>query len=215
MHRPPASALGVALLTAAVLVLAGCSTDTSAPSAGGASDAATTAESAPAASGTADTPNLADIEFAQMMIVHHQGALEMAQLAVDRAESPDVKELAERIEAAQQPEIEMMQSWLRAWGAEPLDPAGAMPGMDHGSMMDTGEGGMASGSQMQQLQDAQGAEFDTLFLQLMTVHHQGAVAMAQAEVDNGESTDALALAQQVIIDQTAEIELMQGMLDPK
>lgn len=216
MHRFPASTLAVAVLTAAGLVLAaGCSADTPAPDPGASAAGDITVESSPQVSVTADTPNLADIEFTQMMIVHHQGALEMAQLAVERAQAADVKELAERIEQAQQPEIETMKSWLRAWGAEPLDAEGSMPGMDHGSMTDTGEGGMASDPQMLQLQDAQGAEFDTLFLQLMIVHHQGAVAMAQTEVDGGESTEAVTLAQKVIVDQTAEIDLMQGMLDAK
>lgn len=206
MHRPPAAALGVASLAVTALVLAGCSTDTTAP-------AASTTAPAPNATATVGTANQADVEFAQMMIVHHQGALDMARLAADRAEAPEVKELAQRIEQAQQPEIETMTGWLQAWGAEPLDTDGAMPGMDHGSMSDTGEGGMASDPEMQQLQNAQGTEFDTLFLQLMTVHHQGAVTMAQTEVDNGQNTNAIDLAHQVVVDQTAEIALMEKLLD--
>lgn len=201
MPRPTA-ALGVALLTAAGLVLAGCSAGTSTPG---------PSTPTPSASATVGAANQADIQFAQMMIVHHQGALDMARLAADRAGAAEVRELAQRIENAQQPEIETMTAWLQAWGAEPLDTDGEMPGMEHGSMTDTGEGGMASSSQMADLGDAQGAEFDTLFLELMIVHHEGAIAMAQTEVDNGRNADALALAHQVIVDQTAEVTLMETL----
>jgi len=200
MPRPTAA---LALLTAAGLVLAGCSAGTSTPG---------PSTSTPSASATVGAANQADIQFAQMMIVHHQGALDMARLAADRAGAAEVKELARRIENAQQPEIETMTAWLQAWGAEPLDADGVMPGMEHGSMTDTGEGGMASSSQMAELEDAQGAEFDTLFLELMIVHHEGAIAMAQTEVDNGRNADALALAHKVIVDQTAEVALMEALL---
>ncbi len=205
MHRPPAAALGVVSLAVTALVLAGCSTDTTAPS-------ASTTAPAPNATATVGTANQADVEFAQMMIVHHQGALDMARLAAGRAGSPKVAELARRIEAAQQPEIETMTGWLDQWGAEPLAEAGAMPGMDHGSMTDTDAGGMASDADMRRLAEASGPQFDAAFLDLMTVHHQGAVAMAQTEVEDGRNAAAVDLARRVIADQTAEIELMGQLL---
>ncbi len=204
MHRPSA-ALGTALLIATALSLAGCSTP--------AQDTPATASAAePAAAATAGSANQADVEFAQMMIVHHQGALDMARLAAGRAGSPKVAELARRIEAAQQPEIETMTGWLDQWGAEPLAEAGAMPGMDHGSMTDTDAGGMASDADMRRLAEASGPQFDAAFLDLMTVHHQGAVAMAQTEVEDGRNGAAVDLARRVIADQTAEIELMGQLL---
>lgn len=198
--------LGIALLTAAGLVLAGCSTGTVTPE-------ASAVEPAPNASATtAGSWNQADIEFAQMMIVHHQGALDMARLARERAAAPEVKELAQAIERAQQSEIETMTGWLEGWGADLLAADGAMPGMGHGSMSDSGEGGMAAESDMQRLEEATGPSFDALFLQLMITHHQGAVTMAQAEIDNGRNDSAVALAHQVIVDQTAEIALMENLL---
>lgn len=190
--------------------------------------------------------NDADVTFAQMMIVHHQGAIEMAALAPDRAQSQQVKDLAARIEAAQAPEIDQMNSWLTAWGISPMssgmtmsgdptstsasDGMGDMGGMDHGNM-DMGGGpsaqspaaksssmpdmsmpGMMSAEQMQQLQSASGAAFDKLFLQLMITHHQGAIEMADTELADGSNPQALALAQKIKADQTAEITEMQTLL---
>ena len=126
-----------------------------------------------------------------------------------------VRELAANIERAQQPEIDTMTGWLAEWDAAPLASDGAMPGMDHGAMSESGEGGMADDQSMTQLQNASGADFDRLFLQLMTVHHQGAVDMAETEADAGQNAAATALAHQIIVDQTAEIDLMAKLLDGK
>lgn len=177
--------------------------------------------------------NDADVTFAQMMTVHHQGAIEMAALAPDRAQSQQVKDLAARIEAAQAPEIEQMTSWLTAWGAAPMSSGmmmsseatssdGGMGGMDHGSMDHSGDSssgamspsmpGMMSAEQMQELQAASGAAFDKLFLELMIAHHQGAIEMAETELADGSNPEALALAEKIKTDQTAEIAEMQTLL---
>lgn len=166
---------------------------------------------APSASASVSA-GVADVRFAQMMIVHHEGAIEMARLAADRAGRQEVTDLALRIERAQQPEIDTMTGWLERWGEDPLDDDGAMPGMDHGAMATTGMGGMASHGDLARLVDARGADFDALFLRLMVVHHEGAVAMAEDELADGRDPDALALAEKVVTDQTAEIEEMEGLL---
>ncbi|MBO9555033.1 DUF305 domain-containing protein [Cellulomonas sp.] len=174
-----------------------------------------TAPDAPAGSSAAVSAaraSEADVTFAQMMIVHHQGAVDMAALAPGRAGSQDVADLAARIEAAQQPEIDTMTGWLQEWGEPPLDDDGAMPGMDHGDMAMDGVGGMASMADMSGLEDASGADFDRLFLELMIVHHRGAVTMARTEVEHGRDPDAVALARKVITDQTGEIDEMERML---
>ena len=101
-----------------------------------------------------------------------------------------------------------MNAMLTAWDEEPLMESDGMEGMDHGSSMD----GMMSEEDMQQLEDAQGTEAARLYLEQMTVHHEGAVDMARDEVDNGENPQAVALAQQVIEDQEAEIQEMKTML---
>lgn len=144
--------------------------------------------------------------FAQMMIVHHEGAIEMSELAVERADSDEVRSLAEGISAAQGPEIEQMTSWLEAWGE---DTQTDMGGMGHSGMdME----GMSQEEAMGELGDLSGADFDTRFLELMTAHHQGAIEMAEAELADGENPQALDLAEQIIADQEAEIEQMEQML---
>ena len=117
---------------------------------------------------------------------------------------PRVVALAERILAAQQPEIDLMNSWLEAWGVDP--DTGGMEGMDHGG------DGMMSDDDMAALEAATGPEASTLFLEQMVEHHTGAIEMSQQELDNGENADALDLAQTIIDAQTAEINEMQELL---
>lgn len=151
--------------------------------------------------------NDADTAFAQMMIVHHQGAIEMAELAVERASSPEVKELASGIAAAQQPEIDTMTGWLKEWG-EPVEPDTGHGGMDHGGMeMD----GMDQAEAMSELSALTGPDFDREFLRLMTAHHEGAVEMSRTEVSNGANAAAIDLANTIIDAQTKEIEEMSQL----
>ncbi len=163
-------------------------------------------ETTESSSTAATEHNAADTQFAQMMIVHHEGALEMAQLATEQATTPEVKDLAGRITEAQQPEIDLMTSWLNEWGEE-TDPMGGMDhsGMDHSGM---DMNGMDQDEAMADLEGLEGAEFDKQFLQLMTAHHEGAVEMSQLELDEGVNTDALDLAQEIIDAQTQEIAEM-------
>ncbi|WP_454850169.1 DUF305 domain-containing protein [Promicromonospora soli] len=148
--------------------------------------------------------NGADTQFAQMMIVHHQGALEMAELAGQKAQDPDVQALAEGIAGAQQPEIDTITGWLEAWGED----TDGMAGMDHSGMdME----GMTQEEVMAHLETLEGAEFDASFLEHMIAHHEGAVTMSEAEVQDGANQDAIALAETIIEDQTAEIAEMEQL----
>ena len=171
------------------------------------SPALTTAGSANPSNAAAH--NEADTAFAQMMIVHHQGAIEMADLAAQQAQSADVQALAERISAAQGPEIETMSGWLSAWGEDPMPADSDMPGMDHSGMdMD----GRSQEEVMAELRGLSGADFDRQFLASMIAHHQGAIEMAQTQLADGRDPQAIELAQKIIADQEAEIEEMQGLL---
>jgi uncharacterized protein (DUF305 family) len=178
--------------------------------------AATSAESAAEVSAE---HNEADVRFAQMMIPHHEQAVEMAGIAVDRATSPEVTELATQIRSAQDPEIATMTGFLQAWDAEVPDAGssgmdhGAMTGMDHSSH--SGMAGMMTPEQMDQLGNATGATFDTMFLQMMVAHHEGAVADAQRAHSDGINPEAKALATQIIDSQTAEITRMQQLLQAR
>ncbi|MEQ7010808.1 DUF305 domain-containing protein [Actinopolymorpha sp. B17G11] len=154
----------------------------------------------------------ADVEFAQGMIPHHRQAVEMAELAPTRAQSPQVKELAAQIKRAQDPEIKTMSGWLRSWGEEVPEDTGDT-GMDHGGM-DMGEDmpGMMSGEQMADLEAAKGAAFDRMFMELMIDHHEGAIEMAETEQRDGENTAAKKLAATIEKAQTAEIAQMRKLL---
>jgi uncharacterized protein (DUF305 family) len=149
----------------------------------------------------------ADAMFAQMMIPHHQQAVEMSTLAETRASSPEIKELAAEIKAAQQPEIDQMTAWLEEWGMPVLSMDEAMG--DHGGH---GMSGMLTDEQMQQLADSTGPEFDRLFAEFMIEHHEGAIDMAQDVVDSKDPRVA-ALAQEIITTQAEEIAQLQAFLD--
>ena len=149
--------------------------------------------------------NDADVSFAQQMIPHHSQAIEMAQLAADRAERQEVKDLATRIEAAQGPEIATLEDWLGEWGEEL--PADGLD-MDHGQ-----DGmGMMSDEDMSMLETATGAEFDRLFLEMMVRHHSGAIDMAEEELSDGQHPDALEMAQEIKDTQEAEVAEMEALL---
>ena len=153
--------------------------------------------------------NSDDIAFAEMMIPHHEQAIEMADmlLAKDGADAR-VVELAEQIKAAQGPEIDKMLGWLEDWGVE-YDPD-SMGGMDHGSM--GGDDSMMSEEDMTMLESADAVEANSLFLEQMIVHHEGAIEMAEAQLEDGSNPEVIALAQSIIESQTAEISTMQDLL---
>jgi uncharacterized protein (DUF305 family) len=202
------------LLTAAGLTLAlaltGCAnTDTT---------TTTASPTAPAAASPASTADTGDIAFAQLMIPHHQQALAMATMAQMSATSPEVKALADQIEAAQDPEIAQMTGWLQAWGAPTAMPGASsaedMAGMDHGGMDMGGMtgSGMMTAEQMDALADATGTDFDRMWLQMMIAHHQGAITMAQQILTTTSNPEVRTLAQAVVDGQTAEIATMQQLL---
>lgn len=164
-------------------------------------------------SNAADTPqfNQADVTFVRGMIPHHRQAIQMARLAQGPAADPNVKQLAQQIEAAQGPEIQTMQDWLRGWN-KPLKPH--MGGsMDHGGGSMKGMSGMMGSGDMQQLRKAQGPAFDETFLSMMIEHHKGAIDMAGVEIAEGANPEAVVLAKKIQRDQAAEIEKMIRMLD--
>ncbi|MFE4412105.1 DUF305 domain-containing protein [Streptomyces sp. NPDC056821] len=189
-----------AMAVTAALVLAACGSGED--SAGGART------SSPAsAERTAGAHNDADVSFAQGMIPHHQQAVLMARTAATRASSAEVKDLASRIEKAQDPEIETMSGWLESWGAKVPS---AMPGVDHSGHGDMP--GMMDGQDMNKLAKASGADFDRMFLTMMVEHHEGAVEMATTEKANGRYAPAKKTADDIITAQNAEIEEMNKLL---
>ncbi|RSS79844.1 DUF305 domain-containing protein [Streptomyces sp. WAC06614] len=149
-----------------------------------------------------DSPNAADLSYVRNMIEHHRQALIMTALVPDRAAADAVKRLAERISAAQQPEIGAMEGWLKKHPA----PAAEAGGHDHRSMP-----GMATEQQLKELSEARGEAFDRLFLRLMTAHHEGALKMAGEALAGGNNVAVEEMANDVVVQQTAEIHRMRAM----
>ena len=216
------AALGVVLAAstgiaaAAVVTLGATTAVTSTPQAA--------PEAKATAAATAAFPTHEDHCYIEGMIPHHEQALELSRLVLD---ADGVRErtraLAEFIVADQTAEIDTMRAWRDAWrraaparGADPGHGAGA-----HGSSATvvTGCGdhhhaemkGMATPTQLAALEAAEGFEADRMFLELMIVHHEGAIEMAQTEVDNGQNADVSALAENIIASQTTQITTMEDI----
>ena len=137
-----------------------------------------------------------DIAFAEQMIPHHEQAIEMAEIALINTTNPEVLQLAQEIKNAQSPEIELMKNWT-----------GVKASTHAGHAMD----GMLSESQLSELRQAKGKEFDLLFLQGMIKHHEGAIEMAQ-EVANSMNKDVANLSAAIIQAQQLEIAKMNELL---
>ncbi|HEX2905203.1 MAG TPA: DUF305 domain-containing protein [Jatrophihabitans sp.] len=176
------------LLIAGALAVAGCS------AAGSTGDSRSTAASASSSSIHSAQFNRADVDFVQRMIPHHQGALEMADLAAGRGQDQRVKDFAERIKFAEDLEIETMTGWLDDWGKTTSLSA------------DTG------GMDLSTLQAASGRDFDRMWLKMLSEHHVRAVAMANAEIASGDNQHALALATQIVDTQGGEVQEVQSLL---
>ncbi|HEY5820409.1 MAG TPA: DUF305 domain-containing protein [Propionibacteriaceae bacterium] len=210
MDRTPATfALSGALLVLA-FAAAGCGSSMEGHDMrSGATPAVSSSPAArPAASVTpaAGPHNDADIMFATMMIPHHTQAIEMSDLLVSKTGvDPKVADLATRIKAAQGPEVDQMNGWLAGWRADPS--TGSMGGMDHG-----GGDGMMTQTDMDALKDADAEQATQLFLTGMVRHHEGAVQMAETELDEGSNSDAKKLAEAIITAQNTEIAEMNKLL---
>ncbi|KUL76607.1 hypothetical protein ADL34_03100 [Streptomyces sp. NRRL WC-3605] len=217
---PTSSRRGRAVLAAAALVLAlalaGCdsgsdakSPDRSGPSVivpgePGEPNKVLSAEEAARQRSEDDSPNSADVDYARMMIQHHEQALVMTGLVPERAESAKVKKLAARIAAAQGPEIDAMKGWLKTHGKDTRT-----EGHEHAH---TPMPGMATDSQLAKLRAARGKAFDELFLTLMITHHDGAITMATDVKAQGNNIQVEEMADDVVAQQTTEISRMRDLL---
>lgn len=208
-----------ALLCAGSLALASAAAAQEAPivlpGAPGAAPRALSADEAVKIADTRYSPD--DVRFLQDMIVHHAQAVEMSALVEDRTNRKEIIEAAGRITASQDDEMKFMRGWL----AERGEPETA-PAADHGGGHDHGAAkgghgmiGMASPEQMKALAGAKGAEFDRLFLTLMTKHHDGALKMVDKLFEQpGAAYDPVLFefVNDVKSDQTAEIKKMNALL---
>ena len=143
----------------------------------------------------------ADIMFLQMMIPHHQQAIDISNLALKSSKNSELLALAKTIARDQAAEIIQMKTWLTEAGASE-DMGHAMHGM----------GGMLSNEELSALSAAKGSAFDKLWLQGMTGHHDGAIHMVQM-IEDARNMEIKAFGAKVITDQSAQIAQMKKMLE--
>lgn len=136
-----------------------------------------------------------EIAWMEAMIAHHQSAIDMAEIALERGQREEVKTTAQAIIDEQQAEIDEMTTWLMEWhNREPM-------GMDHDMDMMMPE--------MEQLTAGPDEEFDVTFLEMMIPHHAGAIGMAELVPDRTDRPELNEVSAAIIESQTAEIEQFQ------
>jgi uncharacterized protein (DUF305 family) len=226
-HRLPAVVLAVALLLAGCSAAAEEEPESAAPASS--EEASTSRMVQPGAPGEGSRElseeeiaeldldvehTEADVAFMQDMMAHHVQALRMTRLVDDRTSREDVPLFAERIDLAQEEEIDLIRNWLEARDEEVPSLLGDHAHGGHGD--DDGEPmpGMLTEEEFEQLEAAEGEEFDRLFLQAMIYHHDGAIQMVHElyAADGGVEPELRTFANHVASDQEIEIGRAQEML---
>jgi uncharacterized protein (DUF305 family) len=136
-----------------------------------------------------------DETFLGAMIEHHEGAVEMAEIALERAERDEIRQMAREIIDAQETEIDQMEHWMSDW-------YGGGHG-DHGVSHEE----MGMDLDMDEFRDAE--PFDEAFISEMIVHHEGAIEMARAVLESTERDELREMAEEIIRVQEVEIEQMR------
>ena len=187
--------LATALVLVFGFVVAGCGDDDDDTGSGG-----TTATEQ---GGSAQQGSAAERGFLEAMVPHHESAIEMAEVAVERAEAPEIKKLAEAIRDAQGPEIEQMEGIHRRLFGAALKPNEA----GHEALgLSAEEAGMGHGDAAMMLEEAD--PFDRAFVDEMVPHHRGAIKMAEAVLTKTDDPELKKLAEAIIDAQTREIAQM-------
>ena len=169
---------------------------------------ATTAFAAAASVKGVDLPwsgrdRLADQSWMRHMRTHHQQGIELASIAAQRSSDPHLRALARLMVASQAGENRIFESWWRNWFDEPMAICSAA---ERAQMP-----GLLTEQQVRQLRTAPFASFDPLFVQLMSIHHGGAVAMADQELKSGGDLRLRIMAHAIRHEQQGEIALMRGV----
>ena len=146
-----------------------------------------------------------DVAFLDGMTMHHRMAVDMAQDAVTKASSPEVRRMAQQMVSDQEGEIAQMQAWRQQWFPGEAAPDTTMSADEMAAM------GM--GMDMSMLDRATGAAYDRMFLQHMIPHHAGAITMASEAQMRSERTEVRTLAETIIAAQATEIGDMQRMIE--
>jgi uncharacterized protein (DUF305 family) len=170
-----------------------------------------------------------DQQFIDMMVPHHEGALEMARIAEARSQRPEIREMAANILRTQAAEIEQMKTWRLAWyGSDQTPPMSQMPMVEgttmempaggghggHGGMVPAGSAvappsptTMDMAADVERLRNAP-EPFDLAFIDAMIAHHNDAVAAGRIAESRAEHPEIRELAQAIVRDQEQEVALL-------
>ncbi|MBT2518033.1 DUF305 domain-containing protein [Streptomyces sp. ISL-90] len=166
----------------------------------------------------------AEAGFARDMQVHHLQGVELAMIVRDATDDPEVRLLAYDIATTQSQQAGQMYGWLSTWGLSQAGGESSMTWMsrpaesqEHDSHAATHPAGapmpgLATPAQIEELRASTGVDAERRFLELMIVHHQGAVEMAEAVLARSSRDVVVNLATSIVASQTSEIELMEAML---
>ncbi|TCB89270.1 DUF305 domain-containing protein [Micromonospora zingiberis] len=155
----------------------------------------------------------AEAGFARDMSRHHAQAVEMAMVAYAKGQDPAIRQLGYDIALTQQAQIGHMQRWLQEWNLLPTGSRPAMAWMPDGVGVDA-DGlmpGMATREEITRLHEAQGAEVDRLFIELMIKHHIGGVHMADGVLDASDRPEVVRLAEAMKAAQQKEINELRKL----
>ena len=151
--------------------------------------------------------NHTDVMFLQMLIHHQKQGLQMTATAAQRARNPELKTLAEAVQATEKDELTMIESWLKGWG-EPIDVGTAASlQADHGGLPGTGA------AEIEALTKVPAASFDNAFLNLFLAHQHQAVEMAQMAKSGGANPETKAFAERVRQSRQGEIQQMLKLMN--
>jgi uncharacterized protein (DUF305 family) len=206
----PTTLIGACAVTVVVISAACTNSDSGRENSAGQTTSVTA--TAPATTPAADTHahNNADVWFARHMIPYHQQAIEMSDIvSAKQGIDPRVTELANKIRAAMDPQIQQMQDWLSDWGNPPMPETA--PG-DVQMPAQTSMPGILSKRELDLLRAANGADASTLFLTQMIAHHEGSISVAQTETEEGQYPAAVAMARSIASTQQQEIDTMKRIL---
>ncbi|MDG4667212.1 DUF305 domain-containing protein [Mycobacterium sp. 236(2023)] len=160
----------------------------------------TTSTTATTAAAGIEAHNNADVWFVRRMIPYHQQEIEMSDILLGKqGVDPRVTDLAIAIKATRVPELEQMQNWLYQWDV--IHPP------EDGGMV-----GQLTERELGVLSEAQGADASRLFLTQMIAHHDGAISLAQAEIEEGQFSPAVAMARAIAGTQQQQVDTMKGIL---
>jgi len=187
---------------AALMALVGCADDNrndQDPAGGGGTKTGTAAV------------NDADVHFASSMSPHLDQAVEMSKMLQEKdGVHPEVRSIAKQIQTTQAPQIDTLNGWLTAWG-HPFGSDHDSGTQEESGLNHHGGNGLLSEAEMQALDLASGPDAQRLYVDGMVKHHQGAVAIAETEIKDGQNADAVKFARNLVQDQKHEITTMQNL----